>query len=140
MAERVGRLRALAELESALGSLGVADSALSERWDQDAWVADWDGRVRGHDVYLLVMGAGSHPDGVRLMLDEFTFEEVRTEHLGELVRKVFTGEARVTRGGLPRLFKHLDLEVRAGSTTYFASVSGDCTDDLSAWARPLAVS
>ncbi|MEV5428237.1 hypothetical protein [Streptomyces sp. NPDC052701] len=140
MAERAGRPRALDGLEAALGSLGVADSALRERWDKDAWVADWDGSVRGHDVHLLVMGAGSRPDGVRLMVDEFTFEEVRTEHLGELVQKVFTGEARITRSGFLGLFERLDLEVRIGSKTYFASVSGDCADDLSAWARPLAAS
>ncbi|CAL9664688.1 hypothetical protein [Streptomyces sp. enrichment culture] len=140
MAERADRPRALAELESALASLDVADRALGERRDQGAWVADWGGDVRGHDVYLLLMGADNHPDGVRLMLDDFTFEEVRTEHLKELVQKVFTGDARITRSGFLRLSRHLELEVRVGTQTYTASVSGDSADELSTWARPLVTS
>ncbi|MFI8191667.1 hypothetical protein ACIF8T_23110 [Streptomyces sp. NPDC085946] len=137
MTERAERPRALVELQSALGSLGVRDTALSERWDRNGWVADWEGRVRGHDVYLLVMGAHNHPDGVRLMLDDFTFEEIRTEHLGKLLRQVFTGDARVVRSHFLRLSKNLDLEVRIDSTTYSASVSGASGDDLSSWAKPL---
>ncbi|GAA3305083.1 hypothetical protein GCM10020295_57890 [Streptomyces cinereospinus] len=73
---------ASAELATALRSLGAADAAPSERWEGDAWVADWDGPVRGHDVYVLVMGARSHPEGVRLMLDDLTFDDVRPEDVG----------------------------------------------------------
>ncbi|QIJ62399.1 hypothetical protein [Streptomyces sp. JB150] len=134
---RVPPASAPAGLASALRSLGVADPAPRERWEGDAWVADWDGDVHGHDVYVLVMGAREHPQSVRLMLDEFTFEDVRTEHVGELVRKALTGDARVTRRRA-LLSRQLVLEVRTGPVTYSASVSGACADDLSAWARPLA--
>lgn len=137
MAETAPRPPASAELEAALRSLDVADPAPRERWEEDAWVADWDGDVHGQDVYVLVMGARNHPESARLMLDEFTFDDVRAEHVGDLVRKVFTGDARVTRRRA-LLSKQLVLEVRSGSTTYSASVSGDSVDDLSGWARPLA--
>jgi len=137
MAETAPRPPASAELEAALRSLGVTDPAPRERWEEDAWVADWDGDVHGHDVYVLVMGARNHPESARLMLDDFTFEDVRTEHVGELVRKAFTGDARVTRRRA-LLSRQLVLDVRAGSRTYSASVSGDSVDDLSTWARPLA--
>ncbi|MET9774635.1 hypothetical protein ABZ023_10245 [Streptomyces sp. NPDC006367] len=128
---------ASAELEAALRSLGVADPAPCERWDGDAWVADWDGDVRGHDVYVLVMGARNHPGSVRLLLDDLTFEDVRTEHVGELVRKALTGGVRVTRRRV-LLSRQFLLEVRAGSTEYSTSVSGDSVDRLPAWARPSA--
>ncbi|GHB69955.1 hypothetical protein GCM10010377_70840 [Streptomyces viridiviolaceus] len=137
MTEAAPRPPASAELEAALRSLGVADPAPHERWDSDGWVADWDGDVHGHDVYVLVMGARNHPESARLMLDDFTFEDVRTEHVGELVRKAFTGGARVTRRRV-LLARQLVLEVRAGSAEYSASVGGDSVEDLSTWARPLA--
>ncbi|CAL9328875.1 hypothetical protein [Streptomyces sp. Tu 3180] len=136
MAEAVPRPPASVELEAALRSLGVADPAPCERWDGDGWVADWGGGVHAHDVYVLVMGARDHPGSVRLMLDDFTFEDVRTEHVGELVRRTFTGDARVTRRRA-LLSRQLVLEVRAGATEYSASVPGVCVDDLSTWARPL---
>jgi hypothetical protein len=135
--EAASRPLASVDLEAALRSLGVADPAPCERWDGDAWVADWGGDVRGHDVYVLVMGARSHPGGVRLMLDEFTFEYVRAEHVGELVRRAFTGDARVTRRRA-LLSRRLVLDVRVGPAEYSASVGGDCADTLSTWARPLA--
>ncbi|MET9440620.1 hypothetical protein [Streptomyces sp. NPDC006610] len=138
MAETASRPSASAGLEAALRSLGAAAPAPRERWDDHGWVAEWDGDVHGHDVYVLVMGARNHPESVRLMLDDFTFEDVRTEHAGELVRKALTGDARVTRGRL-LLSRQLVLEVRAGSARYSASVSGDSLDDLPDWARPLAV-
>ncbi|GAA2421033.1 hypothetical protein [Streptomyces glaucus] len=138
MAGKVDKPQATAELESALRSLGAEDGAFIERWEGGAWVADWDGSVRGHDVHLFVMGADNHPEAVRLMLDDFTFENVRTEHLGELVRKVFTGDARVTRSRFPLLPRHLVLDIRVGPETYSASVSGNSVDDLSSWARRLA--
>lgn len=136
MTEGPSRPPASMELEAALRSLGVADPAPHERGDSHAWVTDWSGDIHGHDVYVLVMGARNNPENVRLMLDNCTFEDVRTEHVRELVRKVFTGDARVTRRRA--LFsKHFVLEVRAGSTEYSASMSDDSVDELSPWAKPL---
>ncbi|MEU9352491.1 hypothetical protein AB0D65_16205 [Streptomyces griseoloalbus] len=138
MAEDADRPTALVELESALCSLGVEGNAFSERWDEGAWAADWSGSLLGHEVYLFVMGAANHPGSARLMLDEFTFDDVRTEHLSELVRKVFAGDAKVTKNRYLLASKYLVLKVRIGSETYSASVSGDSVDDLSPWARYLA--
>ncbi|MFD3825524.1 hypothetical protein [Streptomyces sp. NPDC058625] len=137
MTGRPDRPTAVVELESGLRSLGVEDDAFSERWDEGAWVADWSGSILGHEVYLFVMGAANHPDSARLMLDEFTFDDVRTEHLSELVQKVFAGDARVTKSRYLLASKYLVLKVRVGSETYSASVSGDSADDLSPWARNL---
>ncbi|MDH6229265.1 hypothetical protein [Streptomyces sp. MJP52] len=139
MTEAAHRPPASAGLEAALRSLGVADPVPHERWDDNGWVADWGGDVHGHDVYVLLMGAHNHPRSARLMLDDFTFEDVRAEHVEELVRKAFSGDARVTRHRV-LLSRRLALGVRAGSTEYSASVSGDRTDDLPTWARPLATS
>ncbi|MFD5574853.1 hypothetical protein [Streptomyces cadmiisoli] len=115
----------------------MADATPSEREEGGAWVAEWDGDIRGHGVWILIMGARNHPGGVRVMLDDFTFDEVHTEHVGELVRRVFTGDARVT-AKRAFLAERLVLQVQAGSTAYSASTEGDSADDLSAWGRLLA--
>ncbi|WP_344048916.1 hypothetical protein [Streptomyces thermoalcalitolerans] len=93
-------------------------------------MADWSGDIHGHDVYVLALGARNHPESIRLMLDDYAFEDVRTKHVRKLVRMVFTGDARVTRRRALSS-KRFVLEVRADSTEYSASVSGDSMDGLS---------
>ncbi|MEV7289113.1 hypothetical protein AB0O01_31965 [Streptomyces sp. NPDC093252] len=125
----------VADLRAALRGLGVPEPDIEVRWDGSA-LAFWSGEVRGNGVNVVVDGMGSRRDRVRVLLDDFTFEEVRKRHLGAFLRAVFTGDARIVRTRL-LWSRGLVLAVGIGSETYHADVIGDSPDDLGAWARPL---
>ncbi|MEU0692296.1 hypothetical protein [Streptomyces uncialis] len=130
-----GTLPEVADLQAALTALGIENPQLEVHGERSE-LASWSGNIHGNAVNIIVDGVGSGHDEVRVMLDDFTFEDVRKRHLRPFLHKVFTGEARVTRSRL-LWSKGLLLEVRIDARTYSADVSGDSADSLAPWARPL---
>ncbi|ARF74606.1 hypothetical protein ACPEIF_13135 [Streptomyces sp. NPDC012600] len=126
--------------EEALHTAGAPDASFEQRDVEDGgWFADWDGTVAGSDVYIGLMGGSPDAESVRVLLDDWTFDEVATGDVGEFLARVLSGQAALSR---QRSFlfssSHL-LEVRVGASSYSAGRDVRPDDELVPWERALTV-
>ncbi|KOG81185.1 MULTISPECIES: hypothetical protein [Streptomyces] len=88
--------------------------------DHGSWFGDWDGELAGSDVYIGLMGGAVDAESVRVLLDDWTFEQVAAADVGPLLTRVFSGQATLRkRTSLFFSCSHL-LEARVGSSAYSA--------------------
>lgn len=126
------------QAEAALESCGVQDAVFEQRdVEGGSWFADWDGALAGSDVYIGVMGGSPGAESVRILLDDWTFEDVAAGDVGELVSRVFSGRATLSRQKFLRLFSSHLLEVPVGPSSYSAERNVRSDDELAPWERAL---
>ncbi|MCQ1576109.1 hypothetical protein [Streptomyces parvus] len=124
--------------EEALASCGVRAAAFEEREvEQGSWFADWDGMLAGSDVYIGLMGGSPKAEAVRILLDDWTFEQVAAGDVGSLLTRVFSGQATLSRQKFLFFSSSHLLEVRVGSSTYSAGRDARPDDELALWEQAL---
>ncbi|MFE7456037.1 hypothetical protein [Streptomyces sp. NPDC057554] len=126
--------------EEALHTAGAPDASFEQRDVEDGgWFADWDGRVAGSDVYLGLMGGSPDAESVRVLLDDWTFDEVATDDVGEFLTRVFSGQAVLSRQKFLLFASSHVLEVQVGPSSYSAGRDVRPDDELVPWERALTV-
>ncbi|WP_274032223.1 hypothetical protein [Streptomyces sp. MMBL 11-1] len=124
--------------EEALTSCGARPAAFEEREvEHGSWFADWDGTLAGSDVYIGLMGGAPKAEAVRILLDDWTFEQVAAGDVGSLLTRVFSGQARLSRQKFLFFSSSHLLEVRVGSSTYSAGRDARPDGELAPWERAL---
>lgn len=138
MAAVVPGVPVVTRAEEALRSLGVCEAGFDRREvDAGSWFADWSGELAASDVYIGLMGAPSAGGGVRLLLDDWTFDGVAAADLGPLLTDVFSGRASITHQRSLLIFSVQVLAVSVNGTPYSAARRFQRDERLSGWERRL---
>ncbi|MFB8772438.1 hypothetical protein [Streptomyces broussonetiae] len=129
---------------SALRSLGVPHAEFEGREvEAGSWFADWTGEIPGtegspgSEVYVGLMGGAPDAPSARLLLDDWEFEDVTAEDVGELLRGVFTGAAAITRRRTFPFTATRVLECAVGPRRYSAAKPYDADERPQPWEQPL---
>ncbi|MGK5496917.1 hypothetical protein [Streptomyces sp. URMC 125] len=129
---------AVARAEAALRSLGVPNAVFARREvEGGSWFADWSGGVSGSDVYIGLMGGSPAAPSVRLLLDDWVFEDVAGMDVGELLSGVFSGRATLTKRRSFPLSSAGVLEHAVGGVRYSATRRLGPNEEPQPWERPL---
>jgi hypothetical protein len=129
---------AVAEAESALSSLGAPRPALHRRaLGRSTWFADWSGPLAGSDVYVGLTGKGPAPRRVRLLLDDWIFDDVAVRDVGAVLRTIFSAGATLRRGRVLLVRPVQVLRVSVGRARYSAVRRPPRDGGLSPWERAL---
>ncbi|MFF2522154.1 hypothetical protein [Streptomyces liangshanensis] len=119
--QRNSKLPVVTEAEHAVRSAGGQRATFNQRHVRRGnWFADWAGRLGGSDVYIGITGKEPTARKVRLLLDDWIFEDVSTKDLGGVLTEIFS-----TRGSSSR-----DAST-SGSSTSGSSTSGSSTSGSS---------
>ncbi|MFJ4920715.1 hypothetical protein [Streptomyces sp. NPDC088725] len=130
---------AVTEAEVALRSAGARNATFHQQSvGRGRWFADWSGTLADSDVYIAITGKGRTPRKVRLLLDDWIFDDVAAGHLGGMLSEIFSGGAtiRTTRAFL--IVPVQSLKVSVGRSRYSAARKLPPDGELSPWERALA--
>ncbi|MFP8959441.1 hypothetical protein ACLIYP_02545 [Streptomyces nanhaiensis] len=136
--ERDTRPLGVVRAEAALRSLGTPDTAFAQRdVEGGSWFADWSGDISGSDVYIGLMGGSSAASSVRLLIDDWVFEDVADGDVEELLLGIFSGRATITkRRSFP--FSSVGvLEHAVGGVRYSTTRRLGSDEEPQPWERPL---
>ncbi|MYV53112.1 hypothetical protein [Streptomyces sp. SID3212] len=155
--QRNTKLPVVTEAEQAVRSAGGQRATFHQRHVRRGnWFADWAGRLGGSDVYIGITGKEPTARKVRLLLDDWIFEDVSTRDLGGVLTEIFS--TRGSTGGPPDgssdgsaqgatirskrlylLFPAQVLRVPVGRARYSATRKPSPDAELSPWERALLV-
>ncbi|MFJ1595973.1 hypothetical protein [Streptomyces sp. NPDC088261] len=147
--QRNTKLPVVTEAEQAVRAAGGRRATFHQRHVRRGnWFADWAGRLGGSDVYIGITGKEPTARKVRLLLDDWIFEDVSTKDLGGVLTEIF--HAGAARGGpaqgatirakrLYLLFPAQVLKVPVGRSRYSATRKPPPDAELSPWERALLV-
>ncbi|MCM2389589.1 hypothetical protein [Streptomyces albipurpureus] len=125
------------KVEAALRSLGVVHEDFEQRDEGGPWWAEWGGELRGADVWIALMGFGRASDTVRLLLDDWVFDQVATEDVADLLSQIFSGRARVFNERSLLFFTTQVLEASVHGVGYAAGRPVKEVEGLASWERDL---
>jgi hypothetical protein len=136
--ERNSTSPVVTQAETALRSLGVRDARFNQRLvGRGNFFADWAGRLAGSDVYIGITGKTSASRKVRLLLDDWIFDDVVPRDLGGVLTDVFSGGAVIRRKRSLLVFPAQVLKASAGRSRYSAMRRLPPDEELSPWERAL---
>ncbi|MFI5758186.1 hypothetical protein [Streptomyces sp. NPDC051569] len=144
--DRNSRSAAVTGAETALRSLGAGGARFHQRpLGRSTWFADWAGRISGSDVYIGITGKGPASRKVRLLLDDWIFEDVASGDLGGVLSGIFsagatsraTSRATIKRKRSLLVIPVQVLKVSVGRSHYSAARKLPPDGELSAWERAL---
>lgn len=117
--ERTSKSPAVTQAEEALHSVGARNAVFDQRpVGRRNWFADWAGRLSGSDVYIGITGKTSAPRTVRLLLDDWIFDDVASRDLGALLSAIFSAGATLTKKRSLLLVPVQVLKVPVGRSRY----------------------
>ncbi|WP_406395315.1 hypothetical protein [Streptomyces sp. NBC_00887] len=126
------------QAEKALEHLGVQGAAFDQRdVENQSWFADWDGMLADSDVYIGIMGGSPEGKTVRVLLDDWTFEDVLAGHVEEFLTQIFSGRARIKKERFFLILTSHVLDVSVGSTSHSAGRDFRPDSELAPWERRL---
>jgi hypothetical protein len=129
---------AVSQAEEALRSLGVSKAMFNQRpVGRGHWFADWAGPIAQSEVYIAVTGKGPAPRKVRLLLDDWIFEDMAPDHIGTVLSRIFSAEATIRSGRSLLVFPVQVLRVTSGRARYTAARKPAPPGELSAWEQAL---
>ncbi|QIQ03948.1 hypothetical protein [Streptomyces liangshanensis] len=154
--QRNSKLPVVTEAEHAVRSAGGQRAMFNQRHVRRGnWFADWAGRLGGSDVYIGITGKEPTARKVRLLLDDWIFEDVSTKDLGGVLTEIFSRRGSSSRdsstsGSSPSgatirtkrlylLFPAQVLKVPVGRSRYSATRKPPPDAELSPWERALLV-
>ncbi|SEQ81060.1 hypothetical protein SAMN05216481_11626 [Streptomyces radiopugnans] len=137
-AGRGARPPVVARAEAALRALGTPVAAFARRdVEGGSWFADWSGDISGSDVYIGLMGGSPAASSVRLLLDDWVFDDVAGGDVGELLLGIFSGQATITRQRSFPFSSIVVLEHAVGGVRYSATRRLGSDEEPQPWERPL---
>ncbi|WP_328582895.1 hypothetical protein [Streptomyces sp. NBC_00370] len=140
---RMNKSPAVAQAETALRSLGVRASFNQRPVGRGRWFADWAGKLADSDVYVAFTGKSPDARKVRLLLDDWIFDDVIDDHAGKVLQGIFSaGATGVTEATLRTrrsllLIPVQVLKVSVGMKRYTATRKLPSEDELAPWERAL---
>ncbi|MEW1720697.1 hypothetical protein [Streptomyces sp. NPDC093109] len=128
-------------VEGVLRGLGSQDAVLDRRGvNAESWFTDWSGLLKGADVYIGIMWASTGSRTARLLLDDWVFEDVPMNSLGDLIAHVFNGTAAIkSRLTFFRRSRILALEVPVDGGLCVSQRRAGVSEELSRWELRLTV-
>jgi hypothetical protein len=129
-------LRARRDVVDREGELATLLRLLADA--QVPWFADWSGELSDSDVYIGLMGGAPTAPSVRLLLDDWEFEDVADGDVGELLRGIFSGEATIRRRRSFPFSSVRVLECAVGSARCSAAKRSGPDEEPQPWERSRA--